>query len=212
MNGVRSVTHGSFIMKAAAIILAGGKSSRMGTNKALLKINEKTNIERTRDALKLLFDDIILVTNEPETYEFLGMKMTSDHYPGMGPLAGVHAGLTASDYDVNLIVACDMPFVSVELAEALVESCSHYDAVIPVINGKQHPLFAVYHKKIAGEAAKSIEEARLRMKHLFDRINVLYMTESDLQTYSQMDLERVFFNMNNPNEYEDAKKWAEAEF
>jgi molybdopterin-guanine dinucleotide biosynthesis protein A len=198
-------------MKAAAIILAGGKSSRMGTNKALLKINEKTNIERTRDALKLLFDDIILVTNETETYEFLEMNMTSDHYPGMGPLAGVHAGLTASDYDVNFIVACDMPFVSVELAEALVHACGHYDAVIPVINGRQHPLFAVFHKKIAGEAAKSIEEGNLRMKHLLDRLNVLYVTESELQTYNQVDLERVFFNMNHPNEYEDAKKWAEAD-
>ncbi|MFF2447311.1 molybdenum cofactor guanylyltransferase [Neobacillus sp. NPDC058068] len=198
-------------MKAAAIILAGGKSSRMGTNKALLKINEKTTIERTRDALKLLFDDIILVTNEPETYEFLEMKMTSDQYPGMGPLAGIHAGLTASDYDVNFIVACDMPFVSVELAEALVHSCGHYDAVIPVIHGKQQPLFAVFHKKIAGEAATCIEEGSLRMKHLLDRLNVLYVTESELQTYSQHDLERVFFNMNRPNEYEDAKKWAEAD-
>ncbi|ETI67686.1 molybdenum cofactor guanylyltransferase [Neobacillus vireti] len=198
-------------MKAAAIILAGGKSSRMGTNKALLKINEKTNIERTCDALKLLFDDIILVTNEPETYEFLEMKMIPDHYPGMGPLAGVHAGLTASDYDVNFIVACDMPFISVELAEALVHACGHYDAVIPVINGKQHPLFAVFHKKVAGEAAKSIEEGSLRMKHLLDRLHVLYVTESELQTYSQHDLERVFFNMNHPNEYEDAKKWAEAD-
>jgi len=121
-------------MKASAIILAGGKSSRMGTNKALLKINEKTNIERMADKLKLFFDDIILVTNDSEQYEFLELKTAADHYPGMGPLAGVHAGLLASDYDLNFIVACDMPFVSAELAEALVNSCGHFDAVIPVIN------------------------------------------------------------------------------
>ncbi|MDR6120924.1 molybdopterin-guanine dinucleotide biosynthesis protein A [Bacillus sp. SLBN-46] len=198
-------------MKAAAIILSGGKSSRMGTNKALLKINEKTNIERIADTLKPLFDDIILVTNNPESYEFLGLKMVKDQYPGMGPLAGVHAGLNHSNYDVNVIVACDMPFVSGELAQALVQLCSHYDAVVPVINGIQHPLFAVFKKEIAGEVAGSIEEGTLRMKHLLNRLQVLYVTEKELQSYSQFDLEKVFFNMNHPNEYEDAKKWAETE-
>jgi len=199
-------------MKAAAIILAGGKSSRMGTNKALLKINEKSNIERIADTLKLLFDDIILVTNDSEQYEFLGLKMVPDYYPGMGPLAGVHAGLLASDYDVNFIVACDMPFVSTELAEVLVNNCGHYDAVIPVINGKQHPLFAVFQKRVAEGAANCIEAGELRMKQLLDQLNVLYVTEAELQTYSNLDLERVFFNMNHPNDYEDAKKWAEADF
>src|SRR3954453_3010010 len=121
-------------MKAAAIILSGGKSSRMGTNKALLKINEKTNIERIADTLKLSFNDIILVTNHPEDYQFLGLKMVSDYYPDKGPLAGVHAGLLSSTYDTNFIVACDMPFVSGELAEVLVQKCGDYDAVIPVIN------------------------------------------------------------------------------
>jgi molybdenum cofactor guanylyltransferase len=198
-------------VKAAAIILSGGKSSRMGTNKALLKINEKTNIERIADTLKPLFDDIILVTNNPESYEFLGLKMVKDHYPGMGPLAGVHAGLNHSNYDVNVIVACDMPFVSGELAQTLIQLCSHYDAVVPVINGIQHPLFAVFKKEIAGEVAGSIEEGNLRMKHLLNRLQVLYVTEKELQSYSHFNLEKVFFNMNHPNEYEDAKKWAEAE-
>jgi molybdopterin-guanine dinucleotide biosynthesis protein A len=198
-------------MKAAAIILSGGKSSRMGTNKALLKINEKTNIERIADTLKLSFNDIILVTNHPEQYPFLGVKMVSDIYPDKGPLAGVHAGLNSSNHELNFIVACDMPFVSVELAEVLAQKCGDYDAVIPVINGVQHPLFAVFHKRVTDEVAKSIEAGRLRMKHLLDHLNVRYVTEKDLQAYSSIDLERVFFNMNRPNEYEDAKRWAEAD-
>jgi molybdenum cofactor guanylyltransferase len=199
-------------MKAAAIILSGGKSSRMGTNKALLKINKKTNIERIADTLKASFNDIILVTNHPEDYQFLGLKMVSDQYPDRGPLAGVHAGLVSTNFDTNFIVACDMPFVSVELAEVLVNECADYDAVIPVINGVQHPLFAVFQKRVIGEVARSIEAGRLRMKHLLDTLNVRYVTEKDLQAYSSIDIERVFFNMNHPNEYEDAKKWAEADF
>jgi molybdenum cofactor guanylyltransferase len=195
-------------MKAAAIILSGGKSSRMGTNKALLKINNKTNIERISDSLKPHFDDIILVTNDFEQYESLGMKMAADHFPGMGPLAGVHAGLLASDYQINFIVACDMPFVSGEIAMLLVNKSSHYDAVIPIINGKQQPLFAVFNKNAAINVEQCINQERLRMKDLLDSLNVLYITEKDLQPNNSIDIERVFFNMNNPNEYEAAKKWA----
>lgn len=197
-------------MKAGAIILSGGKSSRMGTNKALLKFHEKTNIERIKDELKHVFDDIILVTNDPETYQFLNIKTVTDQYPGSGPLAGIHAGLEASVYEENFVVACDMPFVSAELAESLVKALKHHDAVVPVIEGRQHPLFAAYQKRAAREAKSCIEEGTLRMKHLLDRLNVRYLEEEDLMLYCEGSLERVFFNMNHPEEYEDAKRWAES--
>ena len=197
-------------MKAGAIILSGGKSSRMGTNKALLKFHEKTNIERIKDELKHVFDDIILVTNDPETYQFLNIKTVTDQYPDSGPLAGIHAGLEASDYEENFVVACDMPFVSAELAESLVKALKHHDAVVPVIEGRQHPLFAAYQKRAAREAKSCIEEDTLRMKHLLDRLNVRYLEEEDLMLYCEGSLERVFFNMNHPEEYEDAKRWAES--
>jgi molybdopterin-guanine dinucleotide biosynthesis protein A len=198
-------------MKAAAIILSGGKSSRMGTNKALLKLNEKTTIERMVDILKVYFDDIILVTNDVEAYEFLGVKMVSDHYHEKGPLAGFHAGLSASNYDVNFIVACDMPFISGELAATLVEKIEHYDALVPVINGKMQTLCAVFHKKTVNKIEECIENGRLPIKNLLEHLNVLYVTEKELQDYSNIDLDRVFFNMNHPHEYEDAKKWLKAD-
>jgi molybdenum cofactor guanylyltransferase len=198
-------------MKAAAIILSGGKSSRMGTNKALLKLNEKTTIERMVDTLKIYFDDIILVTNDMETYQFLGVKMVSDHYPGKGPLAGFHAGLLASDYDVNFITACDMPFMSGELASTLTGMIGHHDALVPVINGKVQTLCTVFQKKSVAKIEECIEDGRLPIKHLLDHLNVLYVTEEELQAYSSTNLERVFFNMNHPHEYEDAKKWLEAD-
>ncbi|MCM3692998.1 molybdenum cofactor guanylyltransferase [Neobacillus niacini] len=194
-------------MKAAAIILSGGKSSRMGTNKALLKLNEKTTIERMVDTLKIYFDDIILVTNEMESYQFLGVKMVSDHYPGKGPLAGFHAGLMASDYDVNFITACDMPFISGELAATLVNMIDHHDALVPVINGKMQTLCGVFQKKNVTKIEECIENGRLPIKQLLDHLNVLYITENELQAYTNIDLERVFFNMNHPHEYEEAKKW-----
>lgn len=196
-------------MKAGAIILSGGKSSRMGTNKALLKFDEKTNVERIKDELKHVFDDIILVTNNPETYQFLNIKTVSDQFPGSGPLAGIHAGLEASDYEENIVVACDMPFITAELAESLVKALKHHDAVVPVVNGRRHPLFAAYQKRISREAKACIENGSLRMKHMLDQLNVRYQDEDILQLYGEGNLERIFFNMNHPEEYEDAKKWAE---
>jgi molybdenum cofactor guanylyltransferase len=198
-------------MKAGAIILSGGQSSRMGSNKALLKFHEKTNIERIRDSLKHVFDDIILVTNDPETYQFLNIRTVLDKYPGSGPLAGVHAGLEASDYEENFVVACDMPFVSAELASSLVKALKHHDAVVPVMDGRQHPLFAAYQKRVSREARGCIEKGKLRMKHLLEQLNVRYLEEEDLQLYGESGLERIFFNMNRPEEYEAAKKWAESE-
>ncbi|WP_404330517.1 molybdenum cofactor guanylyltransferase [Mesobacillus maritimus] len=196
-------------MKAGAIILSGGKSSRMGKNKALLPFNDKTNIERIRDELKSLFDDIILVTNDPESYEFLNLKSVSDEFPGKGPLAGIHAGLMASDYEENIVVACDMPFVSAELASTLVQNLKHYDAIIPVIGEKQHPLFAAYQKRIVPEIEACLKEDRLRVIHLLDKLNVRYLDDNDLQVYSDGSLEEIFFNMNVPEEYEEAKQRVE---
>ncbi|MCM3586813.1 molybdenum cofactor guanylyltransferase [Mesobacillus maritimus] len=193
-------------MKAGAIILSGGQSSRMGTNKALLPFNEKTNIERIKDELSSLFDEIILVTNHPEDYSFLNIKMVSDVYPGKGPLAGIHAGLAASDYEENIVVACDMPFVSAELAGTLVQNLKHYDAMVPVIGGRKHPLFAAYQKRIVAEIEKCLQEDRLRMIHLLEKLNVRYPEEVDLQAYCDGSLEEIFFNMNVPEEYEEAKK------
>ncbi len=197
-------------MKAGAIILAGGKSSRMGTNKALLKFHEKSNIERMKDELQQVFDDIILVTNNPESYQFLHLKSVTDQYPGSGPLAGIHAGLEASDYEENFIVACDMPFVSAELAGNLVKALKHHDAVVPVSDGREHPLFAAYQKRVARDAVKCIEDGNLRIRHMLAKLDVRYLEDSDLQLYGGSNLERIFFNMNHPEEYEAAKKWMES--
>jgi molybdopterin-guanine dinucleotide biosynthesis protein A len=196
-------------MSACGILLSGGKSSRMGTNKALLKINEQPNIARIKAELQSVVTDMILVTNEPQVYQFLNLPIATDEYPGQGPLAGIHAGLKASPCDLNVVVACDMPFVSATLAESMLDSVSNYDAVIPVLNGKQQPLFAVYRKGIFEKIEKCIEEKKLRIQHLLDEIDVLYLSGDKLQSCMEENLDRVFFNMNDPEDYEQAKKWAE---
>lgn len=196
-------------MNTGVIILAGGRSSRMGTNKALLKINKKPSIERIAMCLSPMFSHLILVTNEPEAYRFLGLKTVSDHFPGKGPLAGIHAGLLASPAETNVIVACDMPFVSAELAGVLVNHSNEYDAVVPVIGGRQQPLFAVFKKKLAAKMEENIKSGCLRTKDLLAQLHVLYLTEQDFRVAGS--LERIFFNMNRPHEYKEALQLAEKE-
>ncbi|MCQ6280322.1 molybdenum cofactor guanylyltransferase [Bacillus sp. EB600] len=198
-------------MDAGVIILAGGKSSRMGTNKALLKINDMTNIERILTNISPVFPNPILVTNDTKAYHFLGLKTVSDYFPGKGPLAGIHAGLIASSAEVNVVIACDMPFVSAELAVVLVKNSRDYDAVVPVIGGRQHPLFAVFKKKLAVRIEDHINRNRLSMKDLLNQLNVLYLTEEDLQVGASSSFEKLFYNMNHPYEYEEALQLAMAE-
>lgn len=198
-------------MKAGGIILSGGKSSRMGTNKSLLKINQKPNIERIKDELAKLVSDIVLVSNDPETYQFLKIKTVSDVYPGQGPLAGIHAGLLASPFAVNLVVACDMPFISTELGGFLLESSENYDAVLPVINGKHQPLFAVYKKSICAEIEASIRHEELTVRGLLSKLNVRYITEADIPEHLLHQLDKYFYNMNRPEEYEAAIRMAGTE-
>lgn len=194
-------------MDAGAIILSGGKSTRMGTNKALLKIQDMPNVERIVNVLRPDFPHPVLVTNDPDLYHFLGVNTVKDYFPGKGPLAGIHAGLIASPYEVNVSAACDMPFVSAELARALIEKSHHYDAVIPVVGGKQQPLFAVYKKTLIDVIEEKIKNDKLRMKDLLNEVNVLYVTEQELKVDD--NFERIFFNMNHPHEYEEALQLAQ---
>lgn len=192
------------VVEATGIILAGGQSSRMGTNKALLDINGKRVIERVVEELQSTVNNIIIVTNSFEEYEFLGFPLVEDEWKGMGPLAGIHAGLTASQTNKNLIVACDMPFISSSLGMLLLSQLEHYQGVVPEIAGQLHPLFAAYRKEVKEEVKKSLEQDQRRIRSFFSQIHVKIMNERELASNGFEVQEASFFNMNNPNEYAQA--------
>lgn len=200
-NRVNGVT----MMQTTGIILAGGKSSRMGTNKALLEIDGKTVIERIVEKLRPIVDNLIIVTNSFEEFAFLELPMVEDEWKGIGPLAGIHAGLTASKTERNLIVACDMPFISPELGTLLLEQLVEYEAVVPQITEQLHPLFAAYKRGVKEEVKKAIELEQLRIRKIFDRIYVKILTETELENLGVQIGQADTFNMNHPEEYEQAK-------
>ncbi|MDQ0252877.1 molybdopterin-guanine dinucleotide biosynthesis protein A [Evansella vedderi] len=197
-------------MNAGLILLSGGKSSRMGTNKALLPIEGKTNIERIFESLGEGFTDRILVTNSPEEYAPLlpeDVKIVSDVYPGLGPLSGIHAGLLATAAEYNVVVACDMPFVSRQLGQLLVQKSKGYQAVVPRFRGMRQPLFAVYHKSMTGDIERFLQGNDFRVNNLWGKVNTLWVEEDDLSTIPEIEL--AFYNMNYPEEYEKVKEWVE---
>ena len=191
-------------MNTTAIILAGGKSSRMGTNKALLQLNGKTVIEGIVEKLENIVDDIIIVTNTFEDYAFLHLPMVEDKRKNMGPLAGIEAGLAATKTERNLIVACDMPFISVELGQYLLSYLGEYQAAVPEISGQLHPLFAAYRKDVNEAVTQSLQENQLRIRHFLHHIHVKIVKKEQLQSLELENEELHFFNMNNPDEYRKA--------
>lgn len=195
-------------MKAGVIILAGGKSSRMGQNKALLLIDGLTIIERIKTIVSENFEDILVVANDLKLYQFLKLPIIEDKVKDKGPLAGIQAGLLAAKNNSNVFIACDMPFISAELAKVLIARSEGFDAVVPLINGKRHPLFAIYKKVVLKAIDECFEKDELRIKDLLSRVNVKYITEKDFLDEGIVNPEQYFYNMNHPSEYEEAKKMA----
>ncbi len=191
-------------MNTTAIILAGGKSSRMGTNKALLQLNGKTVIEGIVEKLENIVDDIIIVTNTFEDYAFLHLPMVEDKRKNMGPLAGIEAGLAAAKTERNLIVACDMPFISVDLGKYLLSLLGEYQGAVPEISGQLHPLFAAYRKDVNEAVTQLLQENQLRIRHFLQHIHVKIVKKELLQSLEIENEELTFFNMNSPDEYHKA--------
>jgi len=132
----------------AGVILAGGRSTRFGSNKALAILDGKPLIQHVADLISGLFAECLLVTNTPEEYEFLSLPMTYDRYEESGPLAGIHAALLEVNEPRAFVVACDMPNLSPELIRYLCNMNEQdYDAIIPCLEKGQEPLFGIYHKK-----------------------------------------------------------------
>jgi molybdopterin-guanine dinucleotide biosynthesis protein A len=130
--------------------------------------------------------------------------MIEDNRKGMGPLAGMEAGLLASTTERNLIVACDMPFLSIEIGKYLLKSLEDYQAVVPEIAGQMHPLFAAYRKETVQQITHTFAQNQLRIRSFLENIHVKLVNEETLETLGLPNEELYFYNMNHPEEYQKA--------
>jgi molybdopterin-guanine dinucleotide biosynthesis protein A len=192
-------------LKACGVILAGGQSSRMGANKALLEVGGEPLIERLARRFTRWFEQVVVVTNTPELFQFLGLPMVSDRLPGLGPLVGLEAGLTASRFEHAFFAACDMPFVSEDLVRYLLTQAPDHDIVVPRIGGEFEPMHAVYTRTCLPVIAANLEARRLRLLALFDAVRVRVVEEAEVLQFGDPD--RLFFNCNTPADLTQARTW-----
>ncbi len=127
-----------------AAILAGGTSSRMGTNKALLKLGNTTFIQRIAGTLGSVFERVVIIANRADEYAFLHLPIFSDIYPQCGPLGGLHSALVHSSTPHVFIASCDIPFITDAMTRALLENASAETTTIASDGEQTHPLFGIY--------------------------------------------------------------------
>lgn len=147
------------------IILAGGKSSRMGADKGFLMLNNKPFVQYSIDALKPLVSEIIIVSDDPD-YDIFGLKRITDDIKDAGPVSGIYSGLEASKTELSLVLSCDIPLITSEVLQKLINAIDDESEIIQVeSNGKSMPLIALY-KRCVKDRFKSFlkqDERRLRI-------------------------------------------------
>ena len=188
-----------------AIVLAGGKATRMGgRNKAFLKVDGKPIIENLLDKFKGLFGDILIVANDPAPFNQLPItnyqntKIVSDIIPEKGPLGGIYTGLMTSRAKFNFVIACDMPFIDIGLIRYMYERADEYDVVVPKVDDRYEPLFAIYSKKCAQHIKRLIDEGILRVRDFFPKVKVREILREEIACF--IVPEKIFINLNKPED------------
>jgi len=185
------------ISQIEAFILAGGASSRMGTDKSQLLLEDQTFVERIGASLLTVTDTIRLVGSS-ENSRFAAI---ADVYPHWGALGGLHAALTACEREWAIVVACDLPFVTSELFRSLAVLRADHDAVVPIQpDGRPQPLAALYRANpCAARATELIEAGRRRPLDLLEIVRTRWVDFVEIANLAQA--ERFFVNINTPEDY-----------
>jgi molybdopterin-guanine dinucleotide biosynthesis protein A len=187
-------------MKATAIILAGGKSSRMKyKNKAFLEYEGKRFIDIAIGKAKV-FDEIIIVSNTPEQYSMNNVMVVKDIIPDSGPMAGILTGLKYSRNHVTVVFPCDTPLINEEMLRYFVEISSGYHAVMAKVDGFFQPLCAVYTKDCEELFRNALKNGETKLPNLFDQMRIRYVSREEIEEFG--DYESMFKNINTKTDYE----------
>jgi len=191
-------------VSVTGVIQAGGRSTRMGGRpKALIALGGRRIIERVVDAVSAAVDDLLLVTNTPELYGFLGLPMVPDVFPDGGSLGGIYSGLRAAPGEAAFTVACDMPFLHPEVVRLVVDRAGEADIVIPRVGDQLETLHALYAKSCLPHMEPRLAAGQLKIVGFFDRVRVVEIGEAEVARYA--DPAVVFMNVNTPDELERAR-------
>ena len=190
-------------MPVTGVVLAGGKSRRMGRDKAFLPFGPGLLIERVIEVVQQVTAEVILITNTPEPYQRFGLPMVSDVIAEAGSLGGIYTGLVSAKTPYSLCLACDMPFVKPTFLRFLCDTAAEVDVVIPRNAADFQPLCAVYSQVCHEPIRHKIEAGRLKITGFLDQVRVRVIDGDLLARYDPSD--SMFFNANTPEEYEKAR-------
>jgi molybdopterin-guanine dinucleotide biosynthesis protein A len=189
------------------VIQAGGKSTRMGGEpKALMELGGRRIIERVVAAVAPAVDDLLIVTNTPERYAFLGIAMVGDVYAEHGALGGIYSGLKSAPGEAAFTVACDMPFVCTDVVRLVIERGADVDVVVPRVGGQLETLHALYRKTCLAPIEARLAARQLKIVGFFPDVRVCEVDEADIARYG--DPARLFMNVNTPEELARARALA----
>ena len=172
IDGVAAFIEGAFLVPViSAAVMAGGKSKRLGQNKALMQINGIKVVESVLNMVSPYVQKVMIITNIPEEYSFLDVETAKDVRPGFGPLSGIHSALSLASSEYVLVVSCDIPLVGFEQVERLVSSCRGHD--ITIFKHKNfEPLCAVYRRTCIHALNDLIDHNECRIIDLFPTLDV----------------------------------------
>lgn len=177
----------------SAIILAGGKSSRMKGHKALLPICGLTLIEKIASNLEPFFAEILIGTQSPELFRFLPYRVVVDEKPNTGPLMGILSCLRVSGNEINFVTACDIPEINLSFLKKLINYVRDFDMVIPYSGkNKFEPLFAMYRKTCVPKIEELLNQNSRKISGLFNRCRTKYLPMGDT---------KWFYNLNSLENY-----------
>jgi molybdenum cofactor guanylyltransferase len=198
-----SVNPTSSVKDVTGIILAGGKSSRFGSNKAFADVNGRQLIGRVIGIMGSVFENLIIITNDPREYSSLGFPMHQDLIKGLGPLGGIYTGLEKMPDRSGFFVACDMPFLNSGLIRYITGlGSSEYDAVVPKIDWKMEPLHSLYSKTCLPAIERLIESGECMINKFFQRIRTRFVYEDEIKRHDPLLMS--FYNINRPGELLEA--------
>jgi len=190
------------------IVLAGGKGLRLGHEKALEAVGNKSLIQWVVFSLRFLNSDIIIVTAEnqffPQFIDYPKLKIVNDTYPGKGPLGGIYTGLATSDSFYNLVVACDMPFLNRAFLDYMIQISASFDLVVPRLGNMVEPLHAVYSKDCLAPIEGLVKQGNLKIHELFTLVRVRYVEAEEINSFDPKHLS--FFNVNTEADFGDGER------
>ena len=197
-------------LTTTSIILAGGRSARLGKAKAMELVGGETLLQRVLSRLATFSNDIILVTaqdqDEVMDYSYPQLKKIHDLLPDGGSLGGIYSGLTVSPSFHNLLVGCDMPFLNVPLLRYLLKVSPAFDAVVPKVGDNLEPLHAIYSKDCIDPIRRLLERSEHKVTDIFHHVKTRYVEEEELNRFDPQHMS--FFNVNTQEDLNRARQLA----